>query len=352
MSKIKHLPIIIISSLAILFAGCAYVANKAGYEKKDKIEKQIEEVKKQKDEESKKKIEEIEVAKEEFLDKIQDNFAKSTENVYGAKLASDLITEPKDRIHNLIDYKLGAALAFAPPMSTQAMLEQNDLLKRELDESKTTLEQLQTQYNAKRDEANAARAAEDAANKLVVQKEKELFQIREQKDAEIQSLQEQLNEANRQIIAESSEKELEKKEESKRRMWLVTAFGIAALAAGAGAIFSPIFKKELGIAAAASIGLSVAAAMIPVWVVTATFIGVVLIAATPALIKAIREYKVASSTYVAIQEVKDKNPEMYAKVIKPKLIDAQGEYTKDGKVVQNEKTKDFIDQRLMEMEVK
>jgi len=338
-------------SIGMFLSGCTYVAKKAGYENKQAVELRIEEVKKQKDVETTKKLHEIETAKDGFLKQVQSNFEKSTENVYGAKLASDLVPN-KDRLDILIDYKLQTALSFSPPISTKTMLEQNDLLKKELDETQTSLEQLKQQYNVKREEALAARNAENIANKLIEQKNKELYALEVQKNKELEELQKSLNDANNQIIADSTEKELEKKEESKRRMWLVSLFGFAALATGAGAIFSPIFKKELGFAAAVSIGLSIAAAVVPVWVVTVIFVGGALIVATPALLKAIKENKIASQTYVALENVKTKEKGIFDKIIKPELIDAHGEYSKDGKVIQSKNTKDFIDKRLIEIQAK
>jgi len=322
-------------SIGMFLSGCTYVAKKAGYENKQAVELRIEEVKKQKDVETTKKLHEIETAKDGFLKQVQSNFEKSTENVYGAKLASDLVPN-KDRLDILIDYKLQTALSFSPPISTKTMLEQNDLLKKELDETQTSLEQLKQQYNVKREEALAARNAENIANKLIEQKNKELYALEVQKNKELEELQ----------------KSLEKKEESKRRMWLVSLFGFAALATGAGAIFSPIFKKELGFAAAVSIGLSIAAAVVPVWVVTVIFVGGALIVATPALLKAIKENKIASQTYVALENVKTKEKGIFDKIIKPELIDAHGEYSKDGKVIQSKNTKDFIDKRLIEIQAK
>jgi hypothetical protein len=168
-------PIVIVGVLLLLgflFSGCQSVADRVGYVPKTKMEQRIVELEKKQEVELATAIRNIETAKQSYLDSVLSNFQNTADWLYGGRLGVELL--PKDRLSTVINYRLKTAASYAPTPSRKALEEMTATLKTELDESKTSINDLETKYNAKVEEAKKATEDQIAKENAVIAKENEL----------------------------------------------------------------------------------------------------------------------------------------------------------------------------------
>lgn len=305
----------IIISLVIL-TGCSSVATKLGYEKKEKIENQIIQLRKEKDMALEEQAKKINQAKDDYYKQLKDNFQNSINWTYGASLASNLKTN-KTRIDELLDYRLNTALRYGPPPSSDAIVEQNRLLKEELDEVRITTEMLSKRYLDKEKEAAVAKASElEKENTISALKEKEI-QILKNKQSEIDAWQEKLNKTNTDIQNLQNEKINNDANNQALKKIIIICLLVGGAACAVGAYFFRAW--ELAVGAMVCTGLALIYPFIKPWMVISAM-GAVTIFVGIIIYKKFHEEKImANGAMGTIQEHRNESEESYKTTLKPKL---------------------------------
>lgn len=322
-----------------MLSGCSYIATKAGYEKKQATELKIEQIKQEKIIELDKKTKEIEKAHESLILQIKKNFQETANWLYGSFVASELVQNP-DRLDKIIALRIKTAMAFAPAPTPEAILEQNRLLKEELDEVKISNEELKVRYNEKEKEAKLAKQAEREREADIQRIKDEKIKIEQEYNIKIVSAQNELNKINDQIIAsERKNTENKQKEEKLQRLIIYFLMGGAALF-GAAAALTRGRTIEFAIGAICCVGLACAVPFIEKWMVIAGIISLFIIIIGIIYYKMYQEKKIADSSVGAIQELRNEDENLYIKKIKPKLEEWHGESKSTKKRLHN-KLKDL-----------
>jgi F0F1-type ATP synthase membrane subunit b/b' len=238
MKKLVNL-VIIFSILTLIGAtsGCSTIVDKAGYVKKEKVEKEIEQLKKEKIQALEEKEKQIVEAKDALLQKVRDNFQETSNYLYGAKIASDFKTD-KFRIDNILDWNLKTAMGYAPPPTSKAILERMEEVKKELDEVKVSNEDLKKKYDIKAKEAEVAKLAELKKEEEVKKKEQEKIEQEKIYNIKLGEKQEDLNKTNDKLIDEERKaKEKAQNEEETKRTIIYIFSGLAVvMQAGVGLV--------------------------------------------------------------------------------------------------------------------
>lgn len=344
--------------VAILFSsGCALVSGyrdaailKAGYQRKAVAESVIEQVKHEYADKLTANQRQIELAQETFTKGLTGEIQAAANSLYAAHLAAILNAHP-DRTHLVVDNKVvEAQTALKVPPTIEAMAAANIEIKRLLDETLTSLDQLKAEHEKDLGEAKqVADRATKAETDLAAAKQAKL-DIEAAKATALAAKQADLDKANNEVIAG----EHARGDDAKARQAMLTKMsmgaGLLAALCLAGAIWSPVFKTQFGLAAAV---LGVAA--VGIWYLTPVVVlcivgGGVLAVAGWAAFSHNKEHAAATDTYRAIQRVKENAPEAYAAAVKPELDEAATKYvTKDGVVtkVPDPARVAFIDARLV-----
>lgn len=349
MNVLRHL-----ISLVLLVSLCSCVswrdaaALKAGYQRKAVAESIIERVKQEYAVKLATNQHQIELAQETFVKGLKDNAQFAADRLYGADFTFQTLLRP-DRAHIIMDNKVNEARAVLPSPSVAAMAKENAEVKRLLDETLTSLDQLKTEH----DKAVAdAKVVTDRAVKaevdLAAAKQAKL-DIEAAKARELEAKQNELNKANNAVI----DAEHARGDDAKAKQALMTKLsvgcGLLAAACIAGAIFSPLLKLQF---AAAGVIFGVAA--VGIWYLTPLIVGgiavtMVLGVVGWAALNHNKEAGVSTDLMRAIQRIKENAPEAYAIAVKPELDEANTKYvTKDGIItkVPDDKRVAFIDARL------
>ncbi len=268
---------------------------------------------------------------------------------YAADLTFDKILTPTrtDYIINNYVNEGWTALGKKNP-DAETIMRINERLKKDLDEKATSMAQLKADHDAKVIEAqkiaDESKARKDALDKM----QKELATAKEEKtNLEIQK-RDELNAVNNQLIALQKEKLDNKAEIAATKAKFIAVIGSIALLCVAGAIWSPVFKKEFGIAAGVLGFICVGILYIQGWhlalVAGIAFVGVCGWAAFKYFI----EHKAATNTYRGLQEIKTKNKEKFDEIIKPVLTEWNTVTDRYGKTLPDRQAENHIDNRLRE----
>jgi len=312
------LKIVIFCLFSLFLVGCESFYSKQGYEKKEKAESRIAELKREKQIELEVKTQEVFKAKDEHLKQVEVNFLETAKNIYGAYLAIDM-KSVLDRLDTVIKYKLKTALLYAPAITTEIALEQNKLLKEELDETKISNEDLKKRYQIKEIEAIAAKKAEEETAEKIVKIEKEKQILEKKYNEEIIFLQDKLNALNTLIIQSEQNKasdQARKEKLQKLQIYILTGLG---LTCGVLAAILKVRVLELGLGAAGFIALAIAVPFIEQWMVVGGLSAVFLIILAIIYFKYFSEKELADNSIGSIQEIRNQSEEHYKKKMKPVL---------------------------------
>jgi hypothetical protein len=225
-------------------------------------------------------------------------------------------------------------------------------LREELDEKVTTLAQLQQNHAAALTEkqvlADATKRHEAALAAAAVERVK----IEREAAAKLDAKQQELIAVQGRVIAAEKARSDDAVARQRQLAKLSWGAGILAALCLAGAIWSPISKRELAIAAAVFAGAAVAIPFVEGWMVMAG-VGVALAGVvTWALVKARKDEKLADSLTLGLQRVKDHAGETWQQVA-PFIEDSLKRYVKrDGKIVaqKDRALEAHIDAKLAEYE--
>lgn len=348
-------PLLIIGILLLLgflFGGCQAVADKAGYVPKTKMEQRIAALEQKQAEQVSVAVAKVEKAKDDYLASVLSNFQYTSDWLYGARLGVALLPV-KDRLFTVIDYRLKTAASYAPTPSREALATMNDTLKTELDETKTSIKDLEIKYNAKVEEAKKATDAQIQKQNEVVEKESELKDLKEKHRIDIGKLKDEAiitaNKQTQDAIAANDEKH-QKAIEANKRIIMATC-GVLALAALACAIWLPVLKKEAGQFAAITGGVALMVPFLqPIHLNIIYALGLAYVA-----FRIIRRHMLTEKTnnnlINTIQDVKDTKPDVY-KEIQPILAERNTVYVKGNEKKEDTAVVNHIDAVLREYERK
>jgi len=240
-----------------------------------------------------------------------------------------------------------------PAASPAVQAEAFRQLQTELDEAKTTVEQLKAQYARELGAAQAEAKAKseevvaiDTRLKAVEAERVEVVEAGSAKERELQAEKDKVQDE--QLARKTKEAEDAKKLQALKTK-LSSILGVIALACLAGAIWSPVMKTKFALAAGILSFAAVAIWFIEGWMVAlAGGVGILVLILWAARNHYI-ESKTATDVYRAIQSVKDNAKEDYERVLKPTLTQWVTKYDKaTGKTVPDLTAIKHIDARLME----
>jgi ABC-type multidrug transport system fused ATPase/permease subunit len=319
------------------------------YSKKTDVEKQISELQEKHKQEIDIKVKDVQGKLEKTIQSQDNQLQEGANKLYGANEAFKYYQTPQrlDIIINNRVTEAQAAIGKAP--TYKAIQEENERLKKELDEKLTTLEELRNKHTQVVAENTKLSEETVKAKKEVELAKAEWLKTEQKYISDSALLNSKLKDANDKII------ELEKKradheaavERMKTKMMIWC--GIGAVVALAGAIYSPVGKRGLAIIAGVLGGAAAAIPFIEPWMI-GTAIFVVL---AGVLIAFLNKYRVAEKTtdnlVNHIEDVKTQlktaNPELLS-TVKQSLKEWNTNYTKDGKTVHDTSVDKFIKERL------
>lgn len=251
------------------------------------------------------------------------------DSLYGQSITFKAIVSPTrtDLILRNLSEEAWAAIDHLLPTYDQ-MVKINERIASELDETKTTLADLQKSHDA----VVAQNEKLSEAEKVARQKVEEAENVKRQMQLDYQK---QIEEKQAALIAEQSkinQMEKERSDNAAARQAQIAKLswgaGILAALCLAAAIFSPVFKTELGICAATLGGAAVALPFIEPWMVLVGF-GVIV---AVIVVWAIRRFHVSDKTNSALvnvlHDIETKAKADYDKIVAPILAEYTTKYTK------------------------
>lgn len=351
--------------VAMVLASCNLVdfKHQSEYIEVKKHEEQLAKLQDSNKKEYDAKVAELSKEKDALVKTKDKQMQEAANKLYGEGLAYASIPEsliaseefPRQVIimHNRAT-EANAAIGLAP--TVEAVKEEAERLKVELDKNRTTIQQL-LEKSRGIVEKNKKLVEESENQKLVVTGlENSLSGLKIKHLSEVNRLQAEINEKKNIIIARDQEKlnNAEWERDQKEKMMFIS--GALALAAIIAAIYVPAFRKQCVLA-----GIVLGCITFVIMYIQPIHVGIIsgicfLILGGWGIIeyrnreKAIKfEQSVAEDTYRAIQELKTKDPETYDKTIKPALETWHTKYDANGKAVPDQDAKNHIDSVLIKV---
>ena len=301
---------------------------KREYIKKDEAAQQLEDLKKKQEKEIGEVKSELSKKKDDLIQSKDFQLQTVADYLYGANLAFSFYTPPEPgRVSLIINNRVKeAAAATGKTATAEAMEKENARLRKELDETQTSLEDLREEHNkviAENTKIANASAEYEKEIKRLNDKISEMNTIHA--DALIKKQDEIIEKQNK---INDLEKQRADDAEWQRKMKLkaMGVCGLLALICVAGAIWSPAFKSKFIIGATVFGACAAGIMYVQPWMIAA-FFGVVIIGV---LLKvAIEHHKVdktATNLINYVQDQKESNPTVHDK---EKLSNYNGKYASD-----------------------
>lgn len=360
----KRLHTLIILSI-LLITGCTQIDtgfNKLGYQKIDEANRKIASIQ----DETSSRISDIQkqndIETRKFIDALNTQMQGAADELFAANYAFTLNLNP-DRNSIVVNYHVrGAAEYLKIPPSVEAVNKHLQDVSKELDETKTTLKDLNTKYLEQVAKADQITKIKDDITDKKLKLEQAKQEIERDRDEKVRLLQSQ-KDADTQKILDSQQQALnDSKDREKLIRKLTIGAGILSVIFLIIAVYIPAFRKESAIVAGIMGGVAIALPFIEPWmVVTALsiiffglliWVGIKHILASKNAQKIVNvESKVSKNLVNVIQDIKDKNKDVFDAHIKPVLEEWNTIVTKnkDGSI---SKTKDIeveniIDEKLI-----
>lgn len=354
----SRLVIIFLVAFSVLLSSCTTLTGyrdaailKAGYQRKDAAEQAIVTIRREYEAKLSDQDRRIVEAQERAVKSILDQMAFISGRLYRADFAFSLHLNP-DRTHVVMDNNVREAQVVAGAPTVEDIMIANTEIKRQLNETLTSMEALRIEHEATlKTAAQEVEKAAQAERDLAAAKQAKT-DLEAEKTRALNAKQSDLDKANNAVIAA----EHERGDDTKARQALLTKLSIGAGLIGAacvmGAIFLPLVKWQFGLA-----GAAFGVAAVGIWYLTPLVIlcivgGAALLAALWAALSHHKEANVATDTYRALQRIKENEPDVYAASVKPELEEANMKYVTMNGVVTKEpdpKRAAFIDARLVQV---
>ncbi len=252
----------------------------------------------------------------------------------------------------VINQSVQQAAAQLPAASPAAQAKAYQDLKTELDETKVSTEALKAQYEAELGKARAEGVAKDKALTDIAtalkHNDDEKVDVLAQANAKERELGDKRKELSDKTIADKTREAEDAKSVQAIKIRVSSIVGGLGLLCLLGAIYTPIFRQQIGIAAGVFLLTAVVIWYIQPWMVGVT-VGVILVALIAWMAKNhYIEAKTASNVYHAIQSVKDTAKADYDKVLAPALAAWQTKYDKAGNAIPDQAAIAHVDTVLMQ----
>jgi hypothetical protein len=298
------------------------------YERKSKVEEKLERLKLEQSQVIAKEIDRVSNQKDEVISAQENQMQVATNSLYGADLAFEYYIDPTrlDIIVNNRVKEAQTALGLKP--TYDAIVRETERLRNELDETKTSMEQLRRNHQQAIEENKKIADEKIKQQQLVIQMQNELEKTRREFDARINEKQDELNALNNKIIALERKRADETASRERLLKKLMMICGALALLCLIGAIYSPVEKRTLGLLAMILGGITVAIPFIQPWMIL-TAGGIILAAIVAKILYGLNISKKANTSLVnAIQDTREKEPDVYQRTIKPSLKEWNTKYIK------------------------
>ncbi len=238
-----------------------------------------------------------------------------------------------------------------PPATPAAQAKAFQDLKTELDETRISTDALRAQYETELGKARAEGAVKDGAvkdltAKLVQVDQERVTVLTKARDTEV-ALGDKRKALDDAALAAKTKEADDAKSVQAIKLKMSSITGILTLLCIAGAIWSPVFKQQLGLGAVV-FGIVSAA----IWYVTGPMVVIaVAIAVLGLVLWAVKNHYIASKTLSnvvhAVQEVKTTARADYDRVLAPALASWQTSYDKAGNPVPDQAAIAHVDSVLM-----
>lgn len=309
-------------------------ALRMGYENKIKAEGLLAQVKKEYEQKLLDQQIKINLANVDFTKSLYTKMQFASDKLYGADFAFQM-DGLKDRFDFVVNNRVNEARAVLPPPTVEAMMKENEAVKLELDETRTSFEELKNKHNAALKEADKINEKSKQAELALEKAKQDLVNLEKEKNKKIQEKQDEIIEKDNKIIALEKQRADDRKALQEAKTKGSAVLGILALAALAGAIWSPLWKSKFGLFAGI-LGF----AAIGIWYIEPWMVGLiggicVLGLIVWVVITSNKENKSSTSVYQGLQSIKTNNRELWDNKIAPVLKEWQTKYVKkDGKIIE------------------
>lgn len=344
--------IVLISVMLALFGltGCSTLQNMLykEYTKKSDAEKQISDLKEKHRADIDDRIKAVQTGLEKTI-QAQDNQIQAGANkLYGANEAFKYYTNPT-RLDLIINHRVTEAQAALGKQPTyQAIKEENERLKDELDEKKTSLEKLKANHTdalAKNTELSEATAR---AKKEVEDLKAAWIEAERKYISNAESLQAKLNSANDAIISLEGQRADDKAAVERMKTKLMIGCGIVAALCVLATIYSPVGKSSLAMAAVVFGGAAAAIPYIEGWMI---LVAAVVIIAIISAIFLYRHYVADKTTDNLINHIQDLKedpiiPDDLKAHIKDSLSKWNSKYTEGKNTIEDISVEKYIKSKL------
>ena len=266
-------------------------------------------------------------------------------SLYGADRGFTFYVTPT-RLDLAIHNRVTEAMAASGKSPTYAaVVAENKRLADELDATKTSLEDLRKNHDTKLAENLALAASVENEKQELAVKTALLVQTQEDHREAMEKVQGKLNDTNDEIIAFEKKRADEQASIERLKNKLMIACGVAALACLIGCIYSPVGKGTLGMLAAILGAAAVAIPFIQGWMILVTFLAVGGVALAWFFYNHHTATKANGNIINALQDVAEKDKDIFDKVIAPKLSEWNTTYVKKAGAlvsVADEKVKSYV----------
>lgn len=348
----KYIKIIFVLFVVLLSANCNSISShyRKGYEKTEKITLEIDNLKKEYQVKINQNQVNTEKKYEEVIAKQNRNSQDANLFVYGIINLSGMKT-PKTRLDSLIEFKARSAFSLLVTPTPEQLIKENDEIRKELDETKVSLSDLQIKYSQIEQENSKKREEVDIAKAELTKIKEERDQLEKEKNEKIIELQELRNKISQDQLSQAAERE--KIAKDNKEMKAKIAYGAAGLGAILIIIGIVVLKSPLmAILGGGFIGFSVFIATAPTWVLWTIPSVLIITGGVIVYLKYHKEKILNEGNIKAIQRFKESAKDVYEQDFKPLLLNEHGKYSKDGTVVEDKSKTKEIDKRLMDLGLK
>ena len=264
--------------MLMFLPACSTIQNflyNSGYTKKSDVENQIRSLEEKHKQEVSEKVKDVQTKLEKTIESQDNQLQEGANKLYGANEAFKFYKNP-ERLDLIINNRVTEAQAAIGKQPTyKAVQEENERLKKELDEKLTSLDDLRKKHNEIIAENIKLSEATSTAKQEVEKAKAEWLKIEQKYISDSTLLQNRLKQANDKIIQMEKEKGDNAVAIERMKTKLMIGCGIAAAICVIGTIYSPVGKGSLAIAAAVFGGAAAAIPFIEGWMI---LIGVLIVA--------------------------------------------------------------------------